>query len=126
MKKVFKIWVDDMREPPSDPSWLWFRTVNATIYYLEWLFQCEKEEIVLVFDLDHDAGAFQSDGGDYIKILDWLEEKDVHDVLVHIHSMNPVGVENMRRIVKRNSRDKGWREFLGKRELRQFLDEKTQ
>ena len=126
MAKVFKLWIDDVREPPMDPSWQWFRTVNATIYFLEWLLQCERERIVLVLDLDHDAGAFQSDGGDYIKILDWLEEKDVHDVLVHIHSMNPIGVENMRRIIAHNQRDKGWREFLGKRELRQFLGEKTQ
>lgn len=46
------------------------------------------------------------DGGDYIKLLDWFEETG-RNYPIHIHSMNPVGVENMRRIIKRN----GWKEI---------------
>ena len=61
-------------------------------------------------DLDHDAGDYVFDGGDYIKLLDWLEAtKPLHWLNIvnfHIHSMNPVGVENMRRIIQRN----GWKE----------------
>ena len=44
-------------------------------------------------------------GGDYIKLLDWLEETG-RNYPIRIHSMNPVGVENMRRIIERN----GWTE----------------
>lgn len=46
-------------------------------------------------------------GGDYIKILDWLE-KTGRNYPIRIHSMNPVGVENMRRIIRRN----GWKEVF--------------
>ena len=47
-------------------------------------------------------------GGDYIKFLDWLEEKKLVDnrYSFHIHSMNPVGVQNMRNIIQHN----GWKE----------------
>ena len=61
-------------------------------------------EIELI-DIDHDAGDFFQDGGDYIKILDWMEVTN-RNYPSHIHSMNPVGIENMRRIIQRN----GWRE----------------
>ncbi|MBQ3421515.1 MAG: hypothetical protein IJH34_07560 [Romboutsia sp.] len=60
-----------------------------------------------LIDIDHDAGEYVEDGGDYIKLLDWFEEQG-YDFLIHIHSQNPVGVENMRRIIRRN----GWKEIL--------------
>lgn len=59
-----------------------------------------------LLDLDHDAGDYVSDGGDYIRLLDWLE-KTSRNYPIRIHSMNPVGVENMRRIIERN----GWEEI---------------
>ena len=58
-----------------------------------------------IIDIDHDAGDYVRFGGDYIKLLDWLEETG-RSYPIHIHSMNPVGVENMRRIIQRN----GWTE----------------
>lgn len=64
---------------------------------------CYRIEFI---DIDHDAGDYASDGGDYIKLLDWLEETG-RDYPIHIHSMNSVGVENMRRIIQRN----GWKEI---------------
>ena len=42
-------------------------------------------------------------GGDYIQILNWLEM--IHftrPIKIHIHSMNPVGIQNMKAIIKRN------------------------
>ena len=59
-----------------------------------------------LIDIDHDAGEFAQDGGDYIKLLDWLEETG-RSYPIHIHSMNPVGVANMRRIIEKN----GWTEI---------------
>ena len=64
------------------------------------------EDIELI-DIDHDAGDYYYDGGDYIKVLDWMAENGC-SYPIHIHSMNPVGVANMRCIIKRN----GWREVL--------------
>lgn len=62
----------------------------------------------IIIDLDHDAGDYASDGGDYIKLLDWLESENIVDegFTFHIHSMNPVGIQNMRAIIQKN----GWRE----------------
>lgn len=54
-----------------------------------------------VIDIDHDAGDYYKDGGDFIKLLDWLEETH-RNYPIHIHSMNPVGIQNMRRIIERN------------------------
>ena len=62
------------------------------------------DEIELI-DIDHDAGDYVSDGGDYIKLLDWLEETG-RNYPIRIHSANAVGVANMRRIIERNN----WKE----------------
>lgn len=57
--------------------------------------------------LDHDAGDFAKFGGDYIKILDTIEELN-YSIPIHIHTANPVGAENMRRIIRKN----GWKEIF--------------
>ena len=61
----------------------------------------------LIIDLDHDAGDYVNDGGDYIRILDWLEQAGIVDTgyFFHLHTQNPVGRENMERIIRKN----GWR-----------------
>ena len=58
----------------------------------------------ILIGLDHDAGNYVSEGGDYIKLLNWLEAKNIVDTgySFHIHSMNVVGVQNMRAIIKKN------------------------
>lgn len=57
-----------------------------------------------LIDIDHDAGDYGPP--DYIKVLDWLE-KTGRNYPIRIHSMNPVGVQNMRAIIQRN----GWTEI---------------
>lgn len=56
-----------------------------------------------------DFGDYVSEGEDYIKLLDWLEAENIVDTgySFHIHSMNMVGVQNMRAIIKKNE----WREI---------------
>lgn len=94
-----KIWVDDVRPAPND--YYWCKTVNSVKRLL-----CDAHIIncydIVVIDLDHDAGDYAKEGGDYIKILDWLEETG-RRYPIHIHSMNPVGVANMRAIIQKNS-----------------------
>lgn len=102
-----KIWVDDVR--PAPEGYYWMRSVNEIKREIEYLdnvgfFLGERDPIELI-DIDHDAGDFEYDGGDYIKLLDWLEETG-RNYPIRIHSMNPVGVSNMRAIIKRN----GWTE----------------
>ena len=103
-----KIWVDDVR--PAPYKYFWCRTTNEAISTIEMMEFLEKlrpdRKIIEFIDLDHDAGDYASDGGDYINILNWLEETG-RSYPIRFHSMNPVGVENMRRIIERN----GWREI---------------
>ena len=98
-----KLWVDDAR-PAPDLSYFPMPSVNLSKAYIEY---CENEGVVLeLIDIGHDAGFYVFDGGDYINLLNWLEETG-RNYPIKIHSMNSVGVENMRRIIKRN----GWREI---------------
>lgn len=114
-----KLWIDDVRPAPA--GWTWIKTVNyawdiiKSIYSRDF-FEDEPEAIEI--SLDHDASEeYSKFGGDYIQILNKLEyyahisaDWDVHIkkyFTFHIHSQNPVGVENMRRIIKKN----GWREI---------------
>lgn len=63
-----------------------------------------------MIDTDHDAGEYQKDGGDYIRCFDYLDYCGIPDITVHIHSANPVGANNIRRIISRNS-ENGWKEI---------------
>lgn len=60
-----------------------------------------------LLDLDHDAGDYACEGGDYIKILDWLEATG-RNFPVRLHTANPVGRQNMMRIAQKN----GWEVVL--------------
>lgn len=97
------LWVDDLRKPPSD-KYIWVKSVNMAKMLIKDL---SKKDEQIVIDLDHDAGDFANQGGDYIKILDWMEEQGIDDIAIHLHTMNPVGRENMRRIIQRN----GWKQI---------------
>ena len=97
-----KLWVDDVR--PAPKGYEWCRSVNQAKNWID-ISEFDFMENIELINIDHDAGDYISDGGDYIKLLDWLEETG-RNYPIHIHSMNPVGVENMRRIIQRNN----WRE----------------
>lgn len=100
------MWVDDVR--PAPDGYMWCKSVNNAIYNIEeaeWYNEFVVDVIIELIDIDHDAGDYAEDGGDYIKLLDWLEETG-RSYPIRIHSMNPVGVENMRRIIQKN----GWTE----------------
>lgn len=100
-----KIWVDDIR--PAPEGYLWCKSVNEAKTAILFYERNFYEDTILI-DLDHDLGDYYSNGGDGIKILNWLEEKGIVDTgyFFHIHSMNPVGVKNMRQIIRKN----GWKE----------------
>lgn len=101
-----KLWVDDVRPAPGALSdgWIWITEVNAAKRYIEIMERGVKKghEGITLIDIDHDAGVFASEGGDYIRLLDWLEETG-RNYPIRIHSMNPVGVQNMRAIIQKNS-----------------------
>ena len=100
-----KLWVDDERMPPHD-GWVWCKSTNDAISMINF-YEHQMSDDTITIDLDHDAGPYAFDGGDYIKILDWLEKSGCVDTgyFFHIHSMNMVGVDNMKAIIEHN----GWR-----------------
>ena len=105
-----KLWIDDLRPAPA--GYTWVKTVNDAKWYIESAEEIEEifptgTPVIKLIDLDHDAGDFARDGGDYIKLLDWLEGTD-RNYPIRLHSMNPVGVQNMRAIINKN----GWKEVL--------------
>ena len=105
-----RLWIDDMR--PAPKGYIWCRSVNDAKYYINRysnLIDWDNNMIntIELIDIDHDAGDYAPFGGDYIEILNWLEEIG-RNYPIHIHSQNVVGVENMRRIIKRN----GWKEVF--------------
>jgi hypothetical protein len=105
-----KLWIDDVR--PAPEGHVLVKSVNDAKALIE-----SREQLaemtdfppfkVTLIDIDHDAGDYAKDGGDYIKLLDWLEETG-RNYPIRIHSMNPVGRENMRAIIQRN----GWTEVM--------------
>lgn len=103
-----KIWMDDLRPAPN--GYRWVKSVQeAKIYCCQHLSPDNMLNIE-EFHLDHDAGDYAYTGGDYIELLKWLEEKQrcKHwhiNGIFKFHSMNPVGVQNMRAIIQKN----GWR-----------------
>ena len=109
-----KLWIDDVREPPE--GYIWIKSVRRGKWIIEKFERANRfgkehglrgQMVLEVIDMDHDAGDYAYDGGDYIKLLDWLEETN-RNYPIRIHSMNPVGRENMRAIIRRN----GWTEVM--------------
>lgn len=129
---MIKIWIDDERPAPEDDDNYYhykFKSVNETLLKLGFIIKdmqvFDKTGTTYLLDLDHDAGEYADDGGDYINILKALSQPWIKDLLcfteddlnehyrgqpwtkdyldaikVHFHSANPVGVKNMRAIVK--------------------------
>lgn len=91
-----KIYVDDLRPVPK--GYTGTKSVDETIALIE---EIEKDggEVELL-DLDHDLGDYAQFGGDAIKILDYLVERETY-YKIEIHTANPVGRANMERMVER-------------------------
>lgn len=100
-----KLWIDDVRPAPDETEYLWIRTVYQAVDSI--VLREEDGYPFELIDIDHDAGDFASAGGDYIKLLDWLEETG-RNYPIRIHSQNVVGRMNMEAICRRN----GWKEIV--------------
>lgn len=90
-----KIRLDDLR--PAPEGFLWCHSVNEAKRVIA---EAEKTQPIECIDCDHDLGDYAADGGDGIRILDWLLERGTLYSVV-LHTMNPVGRENMRRMLQR-------------------------
>ena len=91
-----KIWLDDLRPVPN--GYMGAKSVNEAMALIQ---QAEaKRDVIELLDLDHDLGDYYHDGGDAIKLLDWLVERETF-YPVAIHTANPVGRANMERMIMR-------------------------
>lgn len=96
MYRTVKIWVDDLRPVPM--GYEGTKSVDETIALIE---EIEAEGgMIELLDLDHDLGDYAQYGGDAIKILDYLAERETFYPIA-IHTANPVGRANMERMIER-------------------------
>ena len=84
-----KIWLDDIR--PAPDGYVWCRSVNEVIGVIS----NTNDKIELI-----DCDQYARDGGDGIKLLDWLAEHGLF-YKIYLHTMNPVGKANMERLIRR-------------------------
>lgn len=90
------IYLDDGRQAPD--GFIRTKSVNETIELIELL---EANHInINLLDLDHDLGEFAGDGGDAIKLLDYLVEHEKF-YPIKLHTFNWVARDNMQRMLDR-------------------------
>lgn len=121
MKKIY-IWHDDIRRPPWN-GWVWCRTNDQVKNIMENVSGAVVEAISLDHDMGldsikvddavnkeyinsdeyweciHKAGTSEDDG---LKLVKWMCETGNVPEKVTIHSWNPYGAENMRKVFKEN------------------------
>lgn len=103
-EKEIYIYIDDMRQPLI-PDALWVKSYDeaiATLIDTTDLMDID-DFISLVVDFDHDLG----EGKTGYDIAKWLVENNYIGKF-RIHSMNPVGANNIRRLLKHY----GWTEIF--------------
>lgn len=96
-----KIYLDDER--PTPEGWIGFNTAEKLINFIDlYDFNHGNDYVPIeIISLDHDLGVGKS-GYDF---LVWLEEKVYNNVSFSIpslviHSANPVGKQNMMRVIE--------------------------
>ena len=98
-----KLWLDDLRPVPY--GYEGAKSVNEAKKLIQ---EAEHNGIEIeALDLDHDLGDYADQGGDAIRLLDWLAERGTF-YPVEIHTANPVGRANMERILARYWGEQDW------------------
>jgi hypothetical protein len=89
---MVKVWLDDVR--PAPEGWVHAKTCGEAEFLLRF-------EDVTHLSLDHDLGG---SGPDAIVLVNWMAENNVWPTeWIGIHSMNPVGRDNMKAVINRYS-----------------------
>lgn len=95
------IYLDDVRETPSERFWKRTYSVNQTKDLIKY---CENDGLDdgFVISLDHDLGEYSKDGGDAIELVKWLIEtgRTGEDITLEFHTSNVVGLANMYALYK--------------------------
>lgn len=98
---LYQIWLDDIR--PAPEGYLWFKSVNDAKSFIE---SKKDNQCIFILDLDHDLGDYSYDGGDAIKLIEWLLWEGYNEMnwirfIFNLHTMNPVGRDNMQALIDR-------------------------
>lgn len=110
----YKMWVDDLY--PAPDGWTAFISVNGALNFIRQTIL--EGDTISMISLDHNAGEYRNYGGDYINLLNEIEneinvrkdfggsimEKFVNNTTFHVHSLNPGSKQDMERVINRN----GW------------------
>ena len=102
MKKEIYIYIDDMRQPFIHNA-IWVKSYDEAIAAMRNAVEVMNMPITLTIDFDHDLGE-EKTGYDFAK---WLIEQNYIGKF-RIHSMNPVGANNIRQLLKHY----GWTEVF--------------
>ena len=104
MKKEIYIYIDDMRQPLI-PNALWVKSYDEAIAALiDTTDLMDIDDFIsLVVDFDHDLG----EGKTGYDVAKWLIDNSYIGKF-RIHSMNPVGANNIRQLLKHY----GWTEIF--------------
>lgn len=115
---VMYIWLDDVRPIPEicirhcvreEPefgmnTYITFaaKSVNRAKFLIESAVKNNRYDHYLL-DLDHDLGDYVEDGGDGYELIKWMIENGytTKNFKVRLHTMNPVGRENMQQLIDR-------------------------
>jgi len=102
MKKEIYIYIDDMRQPFIHNA-IWVKSYDEAVAAMRNAVEVMNMPITLTIDFDHDLGE-EKTGYDFAK---WLIEQNYIGKF-RIHSMNPVGANNIRQLLKHY----GWTEIF--------------
>ncbi len=100
------LFLDDKRLPTDCIAYMQSRGINASLYLLPWQIVNSYEDFVswieqnglpVIISFDHDLDETGKSGIDAAKwLVNYCLEKDLPLPQYIIHSMNPVGVENIK------------------------------
>lgn len=94
---MIKIWLDDIRPLPPNYTHLAHSVNEAKKIVIN---AEQNNKTISIIDCDHDLGDYAHDGGDGIKLLDWLVERNTL-YPIQLHTQNPVEKMNMQRTLNR-------------------------
>jgi len=87
-----KLYLDDIRNPKTD-GWVIVRSYEEFVNFIT------EHGLPNTMSLDHDLGGISS-GYDCVKWLVYEKRLDIREVDINVHSANPVGRENMEKLIE--------------------------
>jgi hypothetical protein len=102
-----KLWVDDLRDPPT-ADWTWVQTSKAARWYLNiWLnSEIDISDKHLEVALDHDLGISMEhdslgDEDTTRSVVLWLIDNEIKPDKITVHTGNPVGRDWLEGMIER-------------------------